>query len=152
MRKHLLAQEKGFTLLEVVFAVGILAIGMMGYTALKISNRYSWVFAKDLSQAVQLTGANLEGLWVAGFHDIGWMSSGDHSVIVNPDGSHALNNALNVADQEPPVSAGDFTATSVDWTVRVGCPSELTKMVNYTTNWSVAGAKSMAVTQVQVRP
>ena len=152
MRRTLLSGDKGFTLLEVVFAVGILAIGMLGYTALKISNMHSWVFAKDLSQAVQLTGANLERLLMAGYHDTGRMSVGDHSVTVNADGTHALVGGQNASGQELEVAAGDFTAGSVQWTVREKCPSDLTKMVTYTTNWNVAGNKSMNVTQIQVRP
>lgn len=152
MRNPVLSENKGFTLLEVVFAVGILAIGMMGYTALKISNRYSWVFAKDLSLAVQLSGANLERFLMTGFHDSGWMSEGDHSVTVNADGTHALVGGQNAAAKEPDVESGDFTADRVAWTVREKCPSDLTKMVTYTTEWDVGGAKSMNMTQVQVRP
>lgn len=152
MRKKFLPPEKGFTLLEVVFAVSILAIGMLGYTSLKISNRYSWVFAKSLSQAVQLTGANLEELWMNGYHDSGWMSAGVHSVTVNPDQTLAVVNATSAADQVPPVVSGDFSASGVTWTVREGCPSELTKMVNYTTDWNVGGPKSVTIIQVQVRP
>lgn len=154
MRKKIMSQEQGFTLLEVVFAVGILAIGMLGYTSLKISNQYSWVFAKDLSQAVQLTAANLEELWMVGYNDTGWMSVGVHTVTVNPDGTLAVVNAYTGPDGDvvPSVSSGDFSAGGVSWTVRDRCPSDLTKMVNYTTTWSVGGAKSTNITQVQVRP
>lgn len=154
MRKTILSGEQGFTLLEAVFAVGILAIGMMGYTSLKVSNQYSWVFARDLSQAVQLTGANLEALWMAGYHDTGWMSDGEHSVTRNPDGTLAVENAATGPDSDivPTLAAGDFSADGVSWIVRERCPSELTKLVTYTTDWNVGGPKSMNVTQVQVRP
>jgi len=136
-----LSREKGFTLLEVVFAVGILAIGIMGYTSLKISNKFSWVFAKNLSQAVLLTGANLEGLWMVGYHDVGWMSAGNHTGADKNDNNNT-----------PTVKAGDFSANDVTWTVRERCPSELTKLVTYTTDWNVGGPKNVIITQVQVRP
>ena len=87
MHSLLTNREKGFTILEVVFAVSILAIGLMGYTALKISNKYSWFFAKNMSQAVQLTDTNLEALRMAGYRDDGWLSAGTHIVTVRGDGS-----------------------------------------------------------------
>ena len=152
MGKSFLSREKGFTLLEVVFAVGILAIGIMGYTSLKVSNRFSWIFAKNLSQAVQMSVSNLEGLLVAGYNDVGWMSAGDHSVAVNADGSHTVVNALNDSGDEPAVDSGDFSASGVGWTVIDNCPSELTKLVVHTTNWNTGGAKSVEFVQVQVRP
>lgn len=140
MRNLLVNRQGGFTLLEVVFAVGILAIGMLGYTSLKVSNRYSWFFAKNLSQAVQLASANLEGLLMAGYNDARLLSDGAHSS-ANPDTYYVA----------PPLTAGDFTASGLKWTVREGCPSELTKLVNYTTEWS-GGDNELEIIQVQVRP
>jgi prepilin-type N-terminal cleavage/methylation domain-containing protein len=140
MNSLLLGREKGFTILEVVFAVSILAIGIMGYTALKTSNMYSWFFSKNMSQAVQLTGSNLEWMLMAGYNDAGWLSDGDHTEA-----------DVNASGDTPPVTAGDFDASGVDWTVRDKCPTELTKMVNYTTKWS-NGNNSVTITQVQVRP
>lgn len=143
MRNLLVNRQDGFTLLEVVFAVGILAIGMLGYTSLKVSNRYSWFFAKNLTQAVQLTAANLEGLLMAGYNDARLMSDGNHS-----------SASADTYYVTPPLTAGtgsDFTASALTWTVREGCPSELTKLVKYTTEWS-NGNNELELTQVQVRP
>lgn len=173
MSSLLLHREKGFTLLEVVFAVGILAIGIMGYTSLKISNRFSWIFAKNMSQAVQLSAASLEGFLLAGYRDAGWLGAGDHSVKVNPDGTLTLVNGVNDAGRIPLVStknldlaadgvlnlsdktkgmvegSGSFTASEVNWTVKEGCPSERSKLVTYTTEWN-GGKNSLTITQVQV--
>jgi prepilin-type N-terminal cleavage/methylation domain-containing protein len=150
MRKKYLPGERGFTLLEVVFAVGILAIGMMGYTALKVSNRYSWVFARNLTLALNVTTSNLEGLRLAasglGYHDDPWMSPGDHTEAdVNSNGD------------APPLTSGYFTAKDVTWKVREGCPTKEAKMVTYTTNWNDAGdsvnpsTKKLTITQVLLR-
>lgn len=151
MRNFLANRQSGFTLLEVVFAVGILAIGMLGYTALKISNRYSWVYAKNLTQALHLTGTNLEALRLAafkkGYLDDPWMSAGNHT--------QANTNRAGVS---PVLTSGDFIATGVSWTVREGCPSQMTKMVTYTTRWNDASnsidppTKQLTITQVLVRP
>jgi prepilin-type N-terminal cleavage/methylation domain-containing protein len=175
MNSLFLQREKGFTILEVVFAVSILAIGIMGYTSLKISNRHSWFFAKNMTQAVQLTAASLESLLMAGYKDDGWLSDGDHSVTVNADGTITEVGGVNAAGELPFLSTknldlgpdealdlGDttrgivrnsssFTASGVTWTVREGCPSELSKLVTYTTNWN-NGNNGLTITQVQVRP
>lgn len=173
MSNLLLHREKGFTLLEVVFAVGILAIGILGYTSLKISNRYSWVFAKNMSQAIQLSTASMEGLLLAGYRDEGWLGDGDHSVKVNADGTLTVVNGVNDAGQVPLVStknldlaadgtldlsdktrgimkgSGAFTASEVKWTVKEGCPSEKSKLITYTTEWN-DGRNALTITQVQV--
>lgn len=145
MRATFSSHERGFTILEVVFAVSILAIGILGYTSLKVSTQYSWVFAKNLSQALQLTGANLEGLLMAGYNDEGWMSP-------TPD----LNVPHTEADPNGngdvfTVASGDFISSGLEWTVKDKCPSQLTKLVTYTTFWS-RDNKSLALPQVQVRP
>jgi prepilin-type N-terminal cleavage/methylation domain-containing protein len=140
MNDKVLGSERGFTILEVVFAVSILAIGIMGYTALKTSNMYSWFFSKNMSQAVQLTGSNLEWMMMAGYNDDGWLTAGNHTQA-----------DANASGETASLSAGDFTASGIKWTVRDKCPSELAKMVDYTTEWS-NGNNNVTITQVQVRP
>jgi len=147
MRATFSAREKGFSLLEVVFAVSILAFGMMGYMALKVSSQYSWVFAKNLSQAVQLTGSNLEGLKMAGYNNEGWMSPGDHTQ-ADSTGFDADGDGEG---DKPAVTSGDFAASSLGWTVKDHCPSQLSKLVIYKTSWA-GGHKSLTIPQVQVRP
>lgn len=128
-------REKGFTLLEVVFAVSILAFGIMGYSALKVSNRYSTVFAKNISQAIQITGAELESLLMSGYNSA--LLTGDSAGL-----EHVSTAPLVIGDFE--IKTGD-----AKWIVKDGCPSQLTKLVTYTSNWS---NKSVTLTQVQVRP
>jgi prepilin-type N-terminal cleavage/methylation domain-containing protein len=139
MDRILSSREEGFTILEVVFAVSILAIGIMGYTALKTSNMYSWYFSKNMSQAVQLTGSNLEWMLMAGYGDDGWLSAGDHTQADTNDsgGTEA-------------VTAGDFSASNVSWTVRDQCPTDLTKIIDFKTEWS-NGSNNVTITQVQRR-
>lgn len=163
MIRAILGREKGFTILEVVFAAGILAIGILGYTSLKVSNRYSWVFAKDLSQAVPFTVGQLEGLQMAGFNS---MQLGN---VVNPKsvgpspGNYTaqqyeddFGDTLGIGDL-PVSNSGiltadelewakgvtstdekafvDFRPDAVGWTVKAECPSELTKMITFKTWW-----------------
>jgi hypothetical protein len=55
--------------------------------------------------------------------------------------SHQLSTTLSI---------GDFEFTGADWTVRQGCPSELTKLIKFTGQWG--NSKQIELTQVQVRP
>jgi len=180
MQNSRLWQEKGFTILEVVFAVSILAIGIMGYTSLKISNRYSWVFAKDLTQAVPFTNTQWEGMLLGGYDgdamggpNLSGMPGKTYTNTITAANyavnSGAFGDVLGVGD----VSVGgsnwlnwhgvttpggtptektfvDFSPSQVSWTVYGECPSELAKMVIITTLWG-NGSRTMNITQAQVR-
>lgn len=149
MRSLALSRERGFTLLEVVFAVSILAIGIMGYAILKTSNRFSMFSAKNLTQAVQLTASRMEGLLLEGYHadDLDPVTNG--GVYTFNANTYDLTNAVDRAEYSRLFMSGDFTADQVTWTVRDHCPSELTKLVTVTTVW---GSRNLTIPQVQVRP
>lgn len=136
MNPFKITRENGFTVLEVVFACSILAIGIMGYTILKSSSRHSRVYSKNLSQAIHLTSSELEGLLVEGYNS---------SLLTATPGT----NHFYSVDVGGIPTIGDFQATDTEWSVRENCPTELTKLVDYSTQW---GSKSMTLTQVQVRP
>jgi len=176
MQNTRLGQEKGFTILEVVFAAGILAIGILGYTSLKVSNRYSWVFAKDLSQAVPFTTTQWDGLLLSGYESAAmggtnmavWGPTKIYSQTVTA-ANYAVNSgvgdAMGVGDL--PVGGAnwvnwlgvqtpngtptektfvDFTPSQVSWTVFGETPTALSKMVVITTTWG-NGSRSMNITE-----
>lgn len=142
MRNFSLNRNEGFTILEVVFAVSILAIGIMGYTALKTASRYSMVYSKNLNQAILLTGTKLEELLMRGYY-------ADEMDAVTNGGVHDFTSADYIGEYGYALQSGDFAADGVHWTVREKCPSELTKLVDYTIRW---GSKNLTIAQVQVRP
>lgn len=129
-----LKRESGFTLLEVVFASAILAIGMLGYSKIKIATRHSRIYSKQLSQSVQLSGNQLEDFILRGYN----------SPLLKPAGGSMAD--LPAAN----VTIGDFSFTGADWTVRDKCPSDLTKLIKFNGRWG--NDKSLQLTQVQVRP
>lgn len=139
-------RERGFSLLEVVFAVSILAIGIMGYTSLKVSNRFSWLFARELSQAVNLTGSQLEDLMRNGYYSPQMAVDFDTKI-----GVHTFEPASYETEFGVPLISGDFVPSEVSWTVFDECPTERTKMVIYRTDWG-GGNRTMNMPQVQVRP
>jgi len=124
--------DKGFTLIELSFAVVILAIGIMGYTLLKSSNRYSSQYAKETSQAIHLTRGQLEQF-----------------IGMNYDSPDLTAGAHIYAGTMPKI--GDFQLTNAQWVVRDGCPSEFAKTIEFTATWSTgAAAKKLTLTHVMV--
>lgn len=128
--------DKGFTLIEVSFAVTILAIGILGYTLLKSSNRYSSQYSKETSQAVHLTRGQLEE-FIAMDYDSALLTAGTHS--------------YTEIDPVNPLKIGDFELTNAQWQVRDGCPAEYAKTIDFTATWSSgAAAKQLTLTHVMV--
>ena len=179
MNRTYLSSNKGFTILEVVFAVSILAIGILGYTSLKISNRYSWVFAKDLTQAVPFSVTQIEGLRLEGYESAA-MGGPNLSAVPGRTYSSSMTAALysasnggdtlGVGDMPVGISSWggwlgvqtpngtptektfvDFAPSTVSWVVKAECPSELSKLAVLTTEWG-GGNRMMNIIQVQVRP
>jgi len=123
--------DKGFTLIELSFAVTILAIGILGYTLLKTSNRYSSQYSNETSKAVHLTRGELEEFMVMNY-DSGFFTAGTHTAGTMPQ-------------------IGDFQLTNAQWVVRDGCPSEYAKTIDFTATWSSgAAAKQLTLTHVMV--
>lgn len=133
----ILKRESGFTLLEVVFASAILAFGILGYTQVKTASRYSRVYAKQLSQSVQLTTGQMEDFILRGYNSP-LLSAAGGALADLPGG------ALTAG------AAGDFSFTGANWTVREKCPSDLAKLIQFTGQWG--SGKQLQLTQVQVRP
>jgi prepilin-type N-terminal cleavage/methylation domain-containing protein len=136
MRFFLPRNNKGFTLIELSIAATILAFGILGYTLLKSSNRYSAQYSKETSQAVHLTRGQLEE-FIAMNYDSDLLTPGTHD--------YTEIDAVN------PLQIGDFQLTNAQWQVRDGCPSEYTKTIDFTAIWSTGGAaKQLTLTHVMV--
>ena len=124
--------DKGFTLIELSIAVTVLAFGILGYSLLKSSNRYSSQYARETSQAIHLARGQLEEFMLTDY---------DSSFLT--DGTHTHTGAM------PQI--GDFQLTNAQWQVRDGCPSEYAKTIDYTATWGVgAAAKQLTLTLVMV--
>ena len=135
----ILRRENGFTLLEVVFASAILAIGIMGYTQIKAASRYSRVYSKELSQSIQLSNSQMEDFILRGYNNSLLAGAGKSSV-----------KSYQYSDLPEDLEVGDFEFKDAGWTVREKCPSELTKLIQFTGYWG--NSKKLQLTQVQVRP
>lgn len=138
MRMSVLRNEKGFTILEAVFAAGILAFAILSYTMLKTSSRYSQVFSKDLSLAIQLVNSQMDDFARVGYND---------PLLSATAGTAHQYSELGV------LQIDDFALDDATWIVKEGSPGELSKTIVFTGQWNLSGnPKTFTTTRVQVRP
>lgn len=118
-----LRDKGGFSLLEVVFATAILGIGLLAYTTLKASSKYSRVYAEEVSKVVDVSATQLSDLSIQGGYDLSYIPPS--TVVVSG------------------------VPLNVSWQVKDKCPSELSRLYLYSGNWY---AHSITLSQVKVRP
>jgi len=134
----LLRNQKGFTILEAVFAAGILAFAILSYTYLKTSSRHSQVYSKNLSQAIELAQLQMDDFIVQGYND---------------DLLKATSGSLHQYSEVGTLKIGDFAFDDATWRVTEGSPSQLCKLIKFKGQWNLPGnPKEIELTQVQVRP
>jgi type II secretory pathway pseudopilin PulG len=140
MRRSVLRNEKGFTILEAVFAAGILAFAILSYTMLKTSSRHSQVFSKQLSQAIQLSDSQMDDFARRGYND--------------PLLSATAGTAHQYSELGTILQTGDFALGDATWTVKEGSPGALSKLIKFTGKWNMQAnpPKEFTTTRVIVRP
>lgn len=140
MRMSVLRNQKGFTILEAVFAAGILAFAILSYTLMKTSSRHSQVFSKDLSQAIQLVDSQMDDFARRGYND----------PLLSATAGTAYHQYSELGEI---LQIGDFALDNAFWSVQEGTPGELSKIITFTGQWNLpANPKSFTTTRVQVRP
>jgi type II secretory pathway pseudopilin PulG len=141
MRSSFLRNEKGFTILEAVFAAGILAFAILSYTILKTSSRHSQVFSKQLSQAIQVVDSQMDDFAILGYND----------PLLAPAAAATPHLYSELGDD--PLRIDDFVLGNATWTVKEGCPGALSKLITFTGQWNMSAdpAKAFTTTRVQVR-
>ncbi|MBU0673259.1 MAG: prepilin-type N-terminal cleavage/methylation domain-containing protein [Proteobacteria bacterium] len=112
--------EGGFSLLEVVFALGILAIGIMGYSTLKTSSKFSQVYSRDLSQAVMLTDQEWNVLKTKSYTGVDLKHTGNGGYFESSD----------------VLELGGFEIGEVYWVVLDDCPGRGFKTILLNTAWN----------------
>lgn len=146
MGRSVLHNEKGFTILEAVFAAGILAFAILSYTMMKTSSRHSQLFSKELSQAIQVTESQMDNFVRLGYN---------HALLAATAGTSFRQYSTLTAplQGQMPMAIGDFALDDARWTVTEGSPGELSKTVKFTGQWNLPGnLKEFQTTRVLVRP
>lgn len=144
MRISVLRNEKGFTILEAVFAASILAFAILSYTMLKTSSRHSQVFAKQLAQAIQLSDSQMDDFVRRN------LNNPNDLLLTATAGTAYHQDAALLAT----LQVGDFALGDATWTVKDRCPSELSKLITFTAKWNMDAnpPKEFTTTRVLVRP
>jgi type II secretory pathway pseudopilin PulG len=138
MGMSVLRNEKGFTILEAVFAAGILAFAILSYTILKTSSRHSQVFSRDLSQAIQLSMSQMDAFAMLDHND---------PLLAATAGTAHQYSELGV------LQIGDFALDDATWTVVDNSPCQKNKLVTFTSQWNLPGnPKTFTITKVILTP
>jgi len=125
--RRLCQENGGFTLLEVLVASTILAIGVMGFMALQSTSIASRSFAKEMSRNTVAGAGMLDEILLSDFSSAD-LVAGDHT-------------ATRTIGGQP---------ITFNWKVYDRCPSEFTKLVLITLQWNEKGKpRSLTLTQVK---
>jgi Tfp pilus assembly protein PilV len=139
MKRSVFDNEKGFTILEAVFAAGILAFAILSYTMLKTSSRHSQGFAKQLSQAIQLSESQMEEFAGRAFND---------PLLAATAGTAAHQySELGII-----LKSGDFALGDATWTVKQGCPGgdASSKLITFKGKWNMEATPPKEYTTIRV--
>jgi len=118
--------QKGFTLIEVCFAISILSIGLLGMASMQVSSINGNASAGYVTDGTALAAGQLEKLMALPYTDAG-LSAGPHSVS-SPSGY------------------------TIDWDVTDDSPYNDTKTIDLTVTWNDHGAtKSVTMQRVIAR-
>ncbi len=123
--------EKGFTLLEVIVAISILTIGLLGVASMQVSAIRGNASAFGITEATSWASDQMEKLIVLPY---------DHADLQDTDGDGAsgLENASEATDDNPnpPPTHGKY---KVYWNVAVDDTADGTKTVNVIVIWADHG-------------
>ena len=108
-----LRSNKGFTLLEVMIALVILSVGLLGLAALQLVSIKNNAFSSEMTYATMLAQQHAEILKSRAFTD-GDLTEGDHSATGSSKGVQ-YTVAWNVTDNTPDTDMKTINLT-VQWT------------------------------------
>jgi len=133
--------EKGFTLLEVIVAISILTIGLLGVASMQVSAIKGNTLAFGVTGATSWASDQIEKLIVLPY---------DHADLqdTNGDGASGLENASEATDDNPnpPPTHGKY---KVYWNVAVDDTADGTKTLNVIVIWADHGIqKSVSIRNI----
>ena len=162
----------GFTLIEVLIALTILAIGLLGVALMQVTSISGNTFSREMSVATELGQDMLEKL-----RTLQYTSTNTDNALLDIAGNHpnaadvaanlapdVAGNAANIIDERglwpvfaatfvPPTTAGPRLYTRI-WTVTDDTPAANMKAIDVTVSWTEKGAalpRSITITGVKVR-
>lgn len=116
--------ENGFTLIEILIAISIFAIGLLAVATLQITAFQGNRVGDELTKATMLAQMQIEALKGAGFNSAALAPVVDFSDFNNPI-------------DETGLPGGRFTRT---WTIADTAPVSFSRLVTVTVGWTSMGA------------
>jgi prepilin-type N-terminal cleavage/methylation domain-containing protein len=123
--------ECGFTLLEVIFAISILTIGILAVATMQLSSIRGNDFARSVTEVSTWAGDQLEKLLALPYNDASLNDS-------DGDGAAGLNDATAATADYGPVTQGKYT---VFWNVAVDHVASNTKTITVIVTWTDRGVQ-----------
>ena len=124
-------QEKGYTLVEILIAIAILAFGLMAVATMQVTAIKTNASASGISQGMTLGQAKVEELMNLSY---------DHPDLsdTDGDGTAGLNHTLEAddSDNDPPETHGRYT---IYWNVAVNEPVTDSKTIRIIVTWTEKG-------------
>ncbi len=118
--------EEGFTLVEILIAITLFAVGILGATSMQIMAIQTNAKANRTTEAYAVASDQMEKLLKMDYDDI--QSSLDENGDVSP------------------VQVDEYTLT---WTVANDSPINNTKTINVTVRWNYQGNHQATITQIK---
>jgi len=138
-------QQEGYTLVEILIAIGILAFGLMAVATMQVTAIKTNATASGISQGMTLAQAKLEDLMNLSYIDL-IDTTGDGT---DEDDGFGLNNTVDPADEcnNEPVSDGFWPDDPWDcsvryrlfWNIAVDEPVTNSKTIRVIVTWTESG-------------
>jgi len=123
--------EGGFTLLEVIFAISILTIGILAVASMQLSSIRGNDFARSVTEVSTWGGDQLEKLLALPYNDASLNDT-------DADGAAGLHDATAATADYGPVTQGEY---SVFWNVAVDHVATNTKTITVIVTWTDRGVQ-----------
>ncbi len=151
--------SKGFTLIEVLIALTILAIGLLGVALMQVTSISGNTFSREMSVATELGQDMLEQLRTLQYTSSTTDNALLQTVNQHPDNTDVADGLAvgvgnaNIIDERG-LTVGTLIYTRT-WRVTDGTPAANMKTIDVTVSWTEKGAaatiRSITITGVKVR-
>jgi type IV pilus assembly protein PilV len=143
-----LRNERGFTLLEIVIAIGILSFGLLAIASMQTSAIKGNTSALGLTEAMTLAQNRIEQMMSWPYADTRLTDSGGSRTGVNGLGDNPFDSSYPLPDgSDPgnPIQAGGVGRQyNVYWNVAQNFPIQNTKTIRVIVTWTERGNQRIA--------